>query len=612
MRTAFLFLLLAAPAPVPAASLAQSSWIEDSNRVARDYAQADGALFPERASAAGLREFDARALPMEKDQNERELGLIRDWTARLRAEEAKATDENFRLDMRILRDRLILRRGELELDEKLGVVSFFPGTRFVLESLLSLVNEQSSPERKAAAVARFRAYVNGDDHHPPLLTAFENRALADEIRFPKKRVMPARAEVEQYLAESPAYAEGVRQALLKTGLPGWEADYAKFREEAEAYDGFLRSHVLPLARRDFKLPKELYAHSLRMRGIEESPEQLIHSAHAKYKELYKEFRAVAREVAEERGWNPALAPAHVIERLKRSQVLSAAEVKPLFEQASRTLESIVRDHNLVTLPAAPLRIRVAGEAESLANPVPHLNEPPLVGNTGERPEFVVPSFTSGAPGVGNDPRAGGANALDDFSYAPAALVLTAHEGRPGHDLQFSSMLDRGTSVIRARYAFNNANVEGWGLYAEEMVYPYLPRTAQLVALQMRLLRVARAFFDPEVQLGKVRPSDVTGRLTRELGVSERLASLELRRFEYDNPGQAPSYFYGLERMESARRRVASALGNRFTDQCFHDGVLALGMMPVGMIGGQLERSLHCPKGKQLSVASPAAPAPVAN
>ncbi|MGZ3719561.1 MAG: DUF885 domain-containing protein [Bdellovibrionota bacterium] len=569
----FLLVLLLAP-------FAHADWIADSNQVARDYAVADGARFPERASAAGLREFDGKAIMMEKNSNALELEFLQTWHSRLHDELAKATDENLRLDLRILSDHLRLRTSQIYLEEKFGVVSFIPGTRFVLESLLELVNDQSSPERKAAAVERFHHYVQGDEGHPPLLVSFQNRAMADELRFTKKRLMPLKAEVEQYLAESPAYLKGVREILAKTAHPGWESDYEAFTAQAKSFDDYMRGHVLPLARKDFKLPKEIYAHELRMRGIEESPEELIRSAHASYKEVYKEFRSTAQEVAKEQHWKTT-DPAKVIRELKKRQVLKPEEVKPLYEQAENSLEEIIRRENLVTLPKTPLRIRVAGEAESLANPVPHLTEPPLVGNKGERPEFVVPSFASGKA------------ALDDFSYQAAALVLTAHEGRPGHDLQFSSMLDNGTSMIRARYAFNNANVEGWGLYAEEMMLPYLPKTAQLVALQMRLVRVARAFFDPEVQLGKIRPQDVTRFLTRELGISDRLAALELRRYQYDDPGQAPAYFYGLQRMESAKRRVASSQGRRFSDQCFHDGVLSLGMMPVGLIGAELEKNLHC-------------------
>jgi hypothetical protein len=576
MKTAYLFLLL------PCFAHAES-WIEASNRVASEYARDDGVLFPERASAAGFRDFDAKAIAMEKDQDNRELAQIEPWIARLRDEREKARDENLRLDLQILRDHLRLRRDEIRLEEKLGVIHFLPGTRFVLESLLELVNDQSDGARREAALARFHAYVSGDREHPPLLTAFQNRTLADELRFQRKRVPPVRVEVELYLAESGAYVEGVKQTLAKAAATGWEQDFAQFSEQAKAYDDFVRSHLLPLSRKDYRLPKELYAHTLRMRGIEESPERLIQRAHASYKALYKEFRSTATEVAKEQGFPRGLSPARVLQLLKKRQVLKPEEVKPLFESADRELEAIIAREHLVSLPSTPLRIRVAGAAESLANPVPHLTEPPLVGNRGERPEFVVPSFE------------GGQAALDDFSYQAAALVLTAHEGRPGHDLQFSSMLDHGTSMIRARYAFNNANVEGWGLYAEEMMMPFLPKSAKLVALQFRLLRIARAFFDPEVQLGKVRGRDVTRFLTSELGVSDRLAALELRRFQYENPGQAPSYFYGLEKLESARRQVASIQGKRFSDQCFHDGVLGLGMLPVGMLGSELAHSLHCSK-----------------
>jgi hypothetical protein len=53
--------------------VAQAGWIEDSNKLAREYAAADGARFPERASSAGLTEFDGKALVMEKNDHELEL-----------------------------------------------------------------------------------------------------------------------------------------------------------------------------------------------------------------------------------------------------------------------------------------------------------------------------------------------------------------------------------------------------------------------------------------------------------------------------------------------------------------------------------------------------------
>jgi uncharacterized protein (DUF885 family) len=567
-----------------AATVASPAWIEESNRIAGEFAAADGELFPERASATGYREFDGKALRMEKNHNERTAAFLLEWKSRLTRELSTAKDKNLRIDLEILRDHLDRKLAEVRLEERHGVVTFIPGTRFVLESLLTLLNDQADPSRRTNALLRFRTYANGTEDSAPLLDAFRNRTMADELRFQKKQLAPLAAEVEQYLAESGEYLKGIEGLLKKAGLAGWEADFAKLSAQSAAYDDFLRTHVLPKARKTYRLPKEIYAHTLRLRGVEDSPDTLIKTARKAYKETFRDFRALAKEVAKLEKLKVS-EPAAVIAHLKKKQVTKPEEVKALFENANSTLEAIIRREQLVTLPFAPLRIRVASEAESLANPVPHLDPPPLVGNSGQRPEFVVPSFTSGN------------SVIDDFSYEAAALVLSAHEGRPGHDLQFSTMLDQGTSIIRARYAFNNANVEGWGLYAEELVYPYLPPQAQLVALQMRLVRIARAFFDPEIQLGKIAPREVTRLLTGELGLSERLAGLELRRFQFENPGQAPSYFYGLTRMASAKKRVSLSLGRRFSQKCFHDGVLSLGMLPVGMIGREVERGWDCAPNK---------------
>ena len=53
----------------------------------------------------------------------------------------------------------------------------------------------------------------------------------------------------------------------------------------------------------------------------------------------------------------------------------------------------------------------------------------------------------------------------------------------------------GVSLARVLYAFNSTNAEGWGLYAEYITLPYMPKEGQLISLQFRLLRAARAFID---------------------------------------------------------------------------------------------------------------------
>ena len=57
---------------------------------------------------------------------------------------------------------------------------------------------------------------------------------------------------------------------------------------------------------------------------------------------------------------------------------------------------------------------------------------------------------------------------------------------------------------RALFSFNSTNAEGWGLYSEYIMLPNMPKEGQLISLQFRLLRAARAFLDPELQAGKVK------------------------------------------------------------------------------------------------------------
>jgi hypothetical protein len=83
--------------------------------------------------------------------------------------------------------------------------------------------------------------------------------------------------------------------------------------------------------------------------------------------------------------------------------------------------------------------------------------PRLIGNTGEFPYFVLPALQPNEDG--------NIEASDDLAYA-TTWTLTAHEARPGHEMQFSSMIEGGVSITRVVFAFNSANVEGWALYAE--------------------------------------------------------------------------------------------------------------------------------------------------
>ncbi|WP_437901724.1 DUF885 family protein [Sorangium sp. So ce124] len=173
--------------------------------------------------------------------------------------------------------------------------------------------------------------------------------------------------------------------------------------------------------------------------------------------------------------------------------------------------------------------------------------------------------------------------IDDFTHAAASWPLSAHEARPGHELQFASLVERGVSLARAVFAENSANMEGWALYSEAILLPYMPPEGQLVSLQHRLVRAARGLLDPELQAGKITPAAARAFLEREVVLSPPLAQSEVERYTFRAPGQATSYLYGFTRLMDLRREVEFRMGPRFDAQRSHDFVLAQGILPPKLL-----------------------------
>ncbi|HSM85188.1 MAG TPA: DUF885 domain-containing protein, partial [Candidatus Limnocylindrales bacterium] len=341
------------------------------------------------------------------------------------------------------------------------------------------------------------------------------------------------------------------------------------------YNTWVKQTVLPKARTDFRLPPEEYAFSLEQFGVEIPPEQLAAMAHKAFVEYQQEMQPIAARVAKQHGWKSA-DYRDVIRQLKKDQLVGEA-ILPKYRETLSSIEEIIRKEKLVTLPDRPARIRLATPAETAQQPAPHMDPPPLLHNTGQQGEFVLPLNVPAAPGSAEVQK------IDDFTFAASTWTLTAHEARPGHELQFDSMVEHGVSIPRALFAFNSANVEGWGMYAEYFTEPYMPLEGQLISLQLRLMRAARAFLDPELQSGKVTPADAMRVLTQDVVLSKAFANTEVERYTFRAPGQATAYFYGLTRLLALRKDVEAKMGKKFNLLKFHDFILSQGLLPPDLL-----------------------------
>ncbi|HEY6928049.1 MAG TPA: DUF885 domain-containing protein [Thermoanaerobaculia bacterium] len=565
----------AAPAPkAPAtpATASDKSWIAISNKYADELMQVVFRHQPEAASAQGLREFDTKAsqptLADERQQRKETEAVV----ARLKAAAAQKQEKDVAQDLQIMIRRVELgfRRQDYTLAHD---VPYINASGAVFGGLQSLLDQQTSADRRPAAVVRIREYAGLEPGYAAFTDILMQR-LKEQMAKPGV-LYPAKVEVETEMARNSNYVDGIEALLKKYELKGWQEPFAKLKKQLAGYDAWIRATVLPQARTDFRLPSEEYALALEGFGIDIPPAQLTTMAHQAFIDIQAEMMPIAAQIAHDRNL-PSSNYRDVIKALKKQQLVGDA-ILPFYENRLKQIEKLVVDHQIVSLPDRPARIQIATAAETAQQPAPHMQPPPFLHNTGEKGVFVLPLNIP--PTTGQT----AAQQYDDFAYDAAAWTLTAHEARPGHELQFDSMLEHGVSVARVRYAFNSTNVEGWGLYSEYLVKPFMPLEGQLVSLDHRLLRAARAFLDPELQTGKIQPDDAYKVLEQDVVLSHAFAQEEVERFTYRNPGQANSYFYGYTKLIELREDTEKALGSKFNQKAFHDFLLAQGLLPPDLM-----------------------------
>ena len=553
-----------APAAPPGSPDQGRGWIERSNKNAQVLLDLGVKFRPEGAARNGIMGIDDRVSDFTRGHRERVRAATRTAIAELQGRAAQEQDPLVAQDLAILIRAAQQDIEGSELTEKYEVQYMQPG-RFIFGSIHSLLDPQVSKDRWPAALTRLQKYVAS-----PSLVELANAETREGLGNPAL-APPSKLDVENELKTWKVTAEGIDKLFADYKLAGAGEPLARLHEQLAAREKFLRDAVLPKARDDFRLPPPVYAFALKRVGVDIAPEQLTAMAHASFDQIQGEMQKVAAQIAQSRGFR-SRDYRDVIRELKK-ETIPDDQILAHYRSRLKDLEQIIREHHLVTLPQRPARIRLGTPGENAQQPAPHMVPPRLIGNTGEQGEFVLPLSVPGAPD----------SKYDDFTFAAASWTLTAHEARPGHELQFATMLEKGVSLARAQFAFNSVNAEGWGLYSEAIALPYMPPEGQLISLQLRLQRAARAFLDPELQQGKWTHETARQFLMKEVGLSPAFATSEVDRYTFRSPAQATAYFYGYTRLIELRAAAEKKLGASFDAQKFHDLILAQGLLPPDLL-----------------------------
>ena len=169
-------------------------------------------------------------------------------------------------------------------------------------------------------------------------------------------------------------------------------------------------------------------------------------------------------------------------------------------------------------------------------------------------------------------------------------ALTLHEAVPGHHLQVALAAELEGQPAFRRFSFVDAYGEGWALYAEHLgaeMGVYLTPYEQFGRLTYEMWRAARLVVDTGLHALRWSRERARAYLLAHTALSEHEVATEVDRY-ISWPGQALSYKIGELKIRELRARAERALGVRFDLRAFHDAVLALGSVPLGVLEAQVD------------------------
>ncbi len=346
---------------------------------------------------------------------------------------------------------------------------------------------------------------------------------------------------------------------------------------------WLDKTLVPNAKGDFRIGAEKYDQKLKFAlSSSLSRQEIGERARAELKRVREDMYGIAQTVLKDKPGAPEM-PAQPTDEQQQKAIEAALELayadKPardkVVDDAKAALEqstAFVRDHDLVTLPDAPVDIILMPEFQR-GVAVAYCDSPgPLDKNL--KTFYAV----SPIPDDWNDKQ------VDSFlrEYNSRMIhLLSIHEGTPGHYLEgwhsakFPSTL---RAVLRS-----GLFAEGWAVYTERMMQEqgYLDNDPlfHLVQLKFYLRTISNAILDQGVHVDNWDREKAMHLMTHDAFQQESEAAGKWVRAQLTS-AQLPTYFVGAQEHFDTRKAVQEKLGDKFNLKAYHDQVLSYGAPPV--------------------------------
>ncbi len=172
-------------------------------------------------------------------------------------------------------------------------------------------------------------------------------------------------------------------------------------------------------------------------------------------------------------------------------------------------------------------------------------------------------------------------------------TLTAHEGIPGHAWQGAYIAEHHEEIpLIASIAGFNAFVEGWALYAEQLVsefglYANDP-FSEIGYLQGQQFRACRLVVDTGIHAMKWTRQQAIRFLVENTGRGLAAMTSEIDRYAV-SPGQACGYKMGHNEIIKQRERARAALGGKFDLAGYNDALVKSTGVPLTVLPTVIDR-----------------------
>jgi len=182
--------------------------------------------------------------------------------------------------------------------------------------------------------------------------------------------------------------------------------------------------------------------------------------------------------------------------------------------------------------------------------------------------------------------------LDEASFELPILVY--HEIFPGHHLQIALAGENKSLPSLRRIITFDAYIEGWAKYAETIPERHNINNNpmfRIARMRRELISTINLALDTGIHAKRWSTEQAIRFFDQHSGAGETFSRYIVHR-SASVPAQMCSYKIGMMKMLELRKRMESALGNRFDVRDFHHSVLSRGSVPLSLLDAIVDQDIQ--------------------